>query len=65
MTHATGSFLCIPCLEKRLGRPLQPDDLREDDAGSPINTWMSWRDGQLVLIPAHKAWAALRRQFMG
>jgi hypothetical protein len=56
MTFRTGSHLCIPCLEARLGRPLARRDLRS----TPINVWMRWRNGKLVLLKPRDALSIVR-----
>jgi hypothetical protein len=61
MTKRADSHLCIPCLEKRIRRPLARRDLMRDRAGS-LNGWMRWRRGNLVLLSPHDAWVVLRRQ---
>jgi hypothetical protein len=50
---ASDKNLCIPCFEKRLGRPLKLDDLQP---GLTINGWMTWKDGYLVPCTAEAAW---------
>ncbi|WP_040478854.1 hypothetical protein [Mariniradius saccharolyticus] len=38
--HGVGKgLLCIPCMERRLGRPLQPDDLQDVPANTLGNPY--------------------------
>ena len=32
-----GEFVCVGCIERRLGRQLTPSDFRDTPAGSPFN----------------------------
>jgi hypothetical protein len=51
-------FLCLPCLGRRIGRPIGPWDFKPD---SPANAWMIWRDHKLARpYDASTAWAVLR-----
>lgn len=42
--HKHGFFLCVACIEKRLGRPLAPDDFTD----APVNDPMVFDDSPLM-----------------
>jgi len=50
-------FLCIPCLERRLGRDLRQQDLTPN---TPANAWMQWQGTKLVPCDAQTAWTILK-----
>jgi hypothetical protein len=60
MTFDEGQHLCIPCLEKRLRRPLVSRDFQKGIDGIQ-NAWIQWRGGRLKLRPPQDAWVVLRR----
>jgi hypothetical protein len=54
----TGEFLCVPCLETRLGRKLTPADCMGMGGGYSTFTWISrrqWRGWLARRKAAHKA----------
>ena len=54
-------FLCLPCFEGRFGRPLKRSDFMP---GYPINMWLRWRHGCLVLQAPKSAWAFIADNYV-
>jgi len=61
MTHATGSQLCLPCLEARLNRPLARMDFQTLEDHGHLNLWIKWPHGKLALVSPREAWSVMRR----
>ena len=62
-----GGELCIPCFERRLGRPLARSDLNKHPAFpngiEPANCWIRWQKGKIVLLTPKAAYERIRLTF--
>jgi hypothetical protein len=57
---ASARFLCLPCLEARLHRPLRRTDLWK---GEVTNKWLRWRGNRVVLRDPLAAWLVVEKEF--
>jgi hypothetical protein len=55
---APARFLCLTCLEKRLGRPVRRADFQRSE---PLNKWLRWRGNRLVLLDPVSAWRVITK----